>query len=92
MARTAPHGARKTHFTLFPEYSIPGLEGVDLVGNTLGASEWPKETIVIGGTDGLSREDFVTLADAPNTNLDTTYNHPKSIEDGEWDPSRFSWK
>ena len=91
VARTAPHGAPKTHFTLFPEYSIPGLDGVDLVGNTLGAPEWPKETIVIGGTDGLSREDFVTLADAPNTNLDTAHNDPKSIRDGEWINCGITW-
>ena len=74
VARTAPHGAPRTHFTLFPEYSIPGLEGVNLVGDTLWATEWPRGTIVIGGTDGLSRADFETLAAAPNTNLDTTHN------------------
>ena len=91
VARTVPHGAPRTHFTLFPEYSIPGLEGVDLVGNTLDAPEWPKETIIIGGTDGLSREDFVTLAAAPNTNLDTTHNNPKSIMDGEWINCGITW-
>ena len=91
VARTAPHGAPRTHFTLFPEYSIPGLEGVNLVGDTLWATKWPKGTIVIGGTDGLSRADFETLAEAPNTNLDTTQNDPNSIPDSEWINCGITW-
>ena len=31
VSRAAPHHAEKTHFTIFPEYSIPGLDGVDLI-------------------------------------------------------------
>ena len=31
VARAARHGVDKTHFTIFPEYSIPGLEGISLV-------------------------------------------------------------
>ena len=91
VARTAPHGAPRTHFTLFPEYSIPGLEGVALVSDTLRATEWPRETIVIGGTDGLSKPDFVTLAGAPNTNLDTTHNNPNCITDNEWINCGITW-
>ena len=91
VARTAPHGAPRTHFTLFPEYSIPGLEGVNLVGDTLWATEWPRGTIVIGGTDGLSRADFETLAAAPNTNLDTTHNDPNKIPDSEWINCGITW-
>ena len=91
VARMAPHGAPKTHFTLFPEYSIPGLEGIAYVDATLRATEWPSETIVIGGTDGLSRADFVTLAGAANTNLDTTHNDPNGISDNEWINCGITW-
>jgi len=32
VARQTPHEAEKTHFTVFPEYSIPGLDGIALIG------------------------------------------------------------
>lgn len=48
VARAARHGAPKTCFTVFPEYSIPGLEGIELVENALRDSDWPNGTIVIG--------------------------------------------
>ena len=91
VARTAPHGASKTHFTLFPEYSIPGLDGVNHVDAALNADEWPSETIVIGGTDGLSKEDFVTLATTQNTTLDTTNNDLDSIADNDWINCCITW-
>ena len=91
VARTAPHGAPKTHFTLFPEYSIPGLDGVAHVDTALIAAEWPSQTIVIGGTDGLSKGDFLTLADKPNTNLDRTHNDLISITDNEWINCGITW-
>src|SRR6266853_883488 len=59
VSRQARHGAAKTHFTIFPEYSIPGREGLELVEEALGADEWPPGTIVIGGTDALSKPEFV---------------------------------
>src|SRR5580698_7971151 len=31
IARSNQHGGNKTHFTIFPEYSIPGPEGIELV-------------------------------------------------------------
>ncbi|MGH7838960.1 MAG: hypothetical protein ACREQC_14205, partial [Candidatus Binataceae bacterium] len=31
VALAARHGAPKTHFTVFPEYSIPGLDGIALL-------------------------------------------------------------
>ena len=91
VARPAPHDAWKTHFTLFPEYSIPGLDGVNHVDEALNADEWPRETIVIGGTDGLSKEDFATLATAPNTNLDTTQNDLDRIADNHWINCCITW-
>ena len=67
VARTAPHGAPKTHFTLLPEYSIPGTDGIELIEHAISGNDWPKQTIVIGGIDGLSIQEYVTLAAAPST-------------------------
>ena len=91
VAHAAQHGASKTHFTVFPEYSIPGLEGIALVENALGSDDWPTETIVIGGTDALSKQNFVTLANAPRTHLDTIHNGLDRIGQNEWINCGITW-
>src|SRR5260370_33222984 len=47
VARAAPHGAQKTHFTILPEYSIPGLDGITLVENALNDAQWPAGPVII---------------------------------------------
>lgn len=83
ISKAATHGARKTHFTIFPEYSIPGLEGVNIVDEVLAEDAWPIGTIVVGGTDGLSRDDYRIL-----TGTDRTYhneaNSPNEVGEDEW--------
>ena len=44
----ARHGASRTHFTIFPEYSIPSPEGIALIDAALQAPEWPNATIGLG--------------------------------------------
>ena len=55
----ARHGEPKTHFTVFPEYSIPGLDGIAHIEAALQAENWPHETIVIGGIDALDRTQYL---------------------------------
>ena len=45
---------KQAHFTLFPEYSIPGLDGVGAIDEVIANNDWPNNTIIIGGVDGLS--------------------------------------
>lgn len=91
VARGVSHGAPKTHFTVFPEYSIPGLDGVALIDNAIHDANWPTGTIIIGGTDGISKTDFATLAAAPNTHLDTQHNDVNRIEAHEWINCCITW-
>ena len=91
VAKAARHGAQKTHFTVFPEYSIPGLDGIALVETALSAADWPNGTIVIGGTDALSKPDFATIAAAPGTHLDTTHNGLDRIAQNEWINCGITW-
>lgn len=83
IAKTATHGAGKTHFTIFPEYSIPGLEGIGIIDEVLEGDDWPIGTIVIGGTEGLSRDDYRVLA-----SRERTYHHagnsPDEVAQDEW--------
>ena len=91
VARAALHGAPRTHFTVFPEYSFPGLDGIALVENTLRAADWPTGTIVIGGTDALSKPDFVTLANNQYTHIDMTHVDLDRIAPNEWINCGIIW-
>jgi hypothetical protein len=91
VARAAWHGVSRTHFTVFPEYSIPGPDGIALVDTALGATDWPNGTIVIGGTDALSRPEFEALALASGTHLDTNHNALDGIGQHEWINCGVTW-
>lgn len=69
IARANAHGAQRTHFTVFPEFSIPGLDGIAAIEAAVQSPEWPARTVVIGGVDGLVRPDYLTLIRGPNTSV-----------------------
>jgi hypothetical protein len=85
------HGAEKTHFTVFPEYSIPGLDGVDVIQDTMEEDAWPVSTVVIGGVDGLSKQNFAALSSAPRTHLDVTRNGLERIPEDAWVNCKITW-
>jgi hypothetical protein len=91
VARAVRHGASKTHFTIFPEYSIPGLEGIRLVETTLRATDWPKGTIVIGGTDALTQPQYVQLIQSDATNVDSTRNGGNLVQLNQWVNCAITW-
>ncbi|XUJ36021.1 hypothetical protein ACQ5SK_12645 [Bradyrhizobium japonicum] len=91
VSRAAPHQAEKTHFTIFPEYSIPGLEGVELIDAALADARWPAGTIVIGGVDALSKADFASLAGRVGSHFDTEHNGLDNIGAGEWINCAIIW-
>ncbi|SFV14501.1 hypothetical protein [Bradyrhizobium arachidis] len=91
VSRAAPHHAEKTHFTIFPEYSIPGIDGVDLIDAALADQQWPTGTIVIGGVDALLKADFASLAGRADSHLDTAHNALDQIGDGEWINCAVIW-
>ena len=91
VSRVVPHQAEKTHFTIFPEYSVPGLEGVDLIDAALTDPQWPTGTIVIGGVDALSKADFASLADRAGSHLDAEHNGLNNIGAGDWINCAITW-
>ena len=91
VARLAAHGAEKTHFTLFPEYSIPGLEGVALIEEVMNSESWPSATIVIGGIDALTKLEYSSLAHAPHSHFDAVANAPHRVRDNEWVNCSVTW-
>lgn len=81
---------QQAHFTLFPEYSIPGLKGIRVINDVIANSDWPNGTIIMGGIDGLSKEEYQQLCTLPNTNC-----HPNSGPDyvgkTEWVNCSVTW-
>jgi hypothetical protein len=91
VALDARHGEPKTHFTVFPEYSIPGPDGIALVETSLRAAEWPTGTVVIGGTDALSKDEMAALAGEPGTHLNKVNNDLDRIGANEWVNCGITW-
>lgn len=91
VARAARHGAPKTHFTIFPEYSIPGLDGISLVEAALRANDWPNGTMVIGGTDALTKAQYVQLLRGDATHVDATRNGGDLVQPDQWVNCAITW-
>jgi hypothetical protein len=91
VSRSCPHGADKTHFTVFPECTIPGLEGADRITAAMQLAEWPAETVVIGGLDGLTKDQFAELVQKPNTTYDADRNHLDRVQAHQWVNCVVTW-
>ena len=85
------HGADKTRFTVFPKCTLPGLNGVDRITVAMLAADWPTETIVIGGVDGLTKEQFVELVEKPNTSYYSVGNRLERVQAHQWVNCVVTW-
>lgn len=83
IAEQRDHGCERTHFTIFPEYSIPGLEGVQKIQETLRDHLWKDGAIVIGGIDGLAKDEYSTLCSGDTTQVHEK-NKPEEVRDDQW--------
>jgi hypothetical protein len=90
VARSTLHGVAATHFTVFPEYSVPGLEGVALIEAELTRADWPNGTVVIGGTDGLSQQQYATLLQGNATHVDAR-NAAGQVPADKWVNCAITW-
>lgn len=76
-------GVDGSHFTVFPEYSIPGTAGVAVVDQAVRDADWPNGTVIIGGVDGLSKSEFLELCAGSDTR-DVQQDIPALVSDHEW--------
>ncbi len=83
IARDSVSNGERPHFTIIPEYSIPGLKGVNKIHEILSDSLWPSETIIIGGVDGLNKAEYALLCSDEMTFV-CADNSPDKIPDGKW--------
>ena len=91
VSRAASHQAGKTHFTVFPEYSIPGTDGIDLIDAALEADDWPCSTVVIGGIDALDRTQYERLVEDRRTHVDVARNGAPRVPPHCWVNCAVVW-
>lgn len=83
IAKKADYGCEKTHFTIFPEYVIPGLEGIEKIEEVLSNRSWKNRTIVIGGVDGLTKDEYSTLCNEHMMHVHEK-NKVEKVRDDQW--------
>ncbi|HVB57993.1 MAG TPA: hypothetical protein VNE63_16410 [Candidatus Acidoferrales bacterium] len=91
VALSAQHGVSKTHFTIFPEYGIPGLDGIEQVETAIRADNWPNGTIVIGGTDALTQAQYGQLLQGDGTHVDAARNGADRVAPNQWVNCAITW-
>ena len=90
IAKQADHGCGKTHFTIFPEYSIPGLDGVQEIQKILKSNAWENGTIVVGGVDGLTKSEYLALCSQDNTEVHPE-NNADNVQNDHWINCCITW-
>lgn len=91
IARRRCHGALKTHFTVFPECTVLGAEGVAKIGAAMAADDWPSGTVVLAGIEGMTSTQFRVLVDTPNTHFDSTANSLARLQLDHWVNCGVTW-
>lgn len=91
VALECAHGAEKTHFTIFPECTLPGLDGFDRIAAVMADKSWPTGTVVIGGLEGLTREQFSELVQRPGTTYDDVGSSLERIRADQWVNCCATW-
>jgi hypothetical protein len=91
IARGNYHGQGRTHFTIFPEYSVCGIDGISLINTALVAENWPSMTVVIAGTDAITKAEFISLCAQENTHFDETNNSLEGIQPKQWINCQITW-
>lgn len=90
IAIDADHTCDKTHFTVFPEYAIPGLEGIAQIEEVMEGGLWEAGTVILGGIDGLTKKEYSELCAGERTVFHSS-NSPEKVRDDEWVNCAITW-
>ena len=83
IAKTSDHNCEETYFILLPEYSIPGLDGIHKLQETLAEQFRGYAIVVVGGVDGLTKEEYTCLCNEDKTTVNAE-NAPGKIVNNQW--------
>jgi hypothetical protein len=90
ISKARHHQAANTHFTIFPEYGLPGQAAIEAIDAALSDPTWLPGSVVIGGVDGLTKAEFTSLSSGVSTHL-CPQNDVTTITDGEWINCAVIW-
>ncbi len=90
IAKQPAYNCAKTHFTIFPEYSIPGLDGIREIEAIVRDDSWQKGTILIGGVDGLRKDEYSILCSESISQVHDK-NRAEVVSDGKWINCCVTW-
>ena len=71
-------------FTVFPEYSLHGLEGVRVVHQAVCSDSWHANSVVIAGVDGLGRDTYKTVWDLLRPSDPISGSEPQHVSTYQW--------
>lgn len=91
IARRRHHGALKTHFTVFPECTVPAADGIAKIDAAMAANDWPSGTVVLAGIEGMTPAQFRILVDTQNTHFDSEVNSLDRLQPEHWVNCSVTW-
>ena len=77
-------------FTLFPEYSIPGLRGAIIIDERVSAETWPNNTVIIAGFHGLTKSEYSDVCEQLGATV-SERNGPDRVPNGQWVNCCLTW-
>lgn len=78
------------NFTLFPEYSIPGLDGAIVIDDRISDVGWANESVIIAGIHGLDKGEYTALCGQLEANVSPA-NSSESVHDDQWVNCCITW-
>ncbi len=81
---------RSAYFTIFPEYSIPGLQGIEIIDQEISSANWSNGSVILAGVHGLTKNEFKVICEKFDVTI-SNENNPKKVPDERWINSCFMW-
>jgi hypothetical protein len=78
----------RPNFIVLPEYSVPGLRGIELLQNSIASDDFPSNTVMIAGIDGMAKHEYTT---AMTLLGNSDINSSDKIKDNEWVNCSITW-
>ena len=71
-------------FVLFPEFSVPGLAGVQRIAQHLASNAILAPVVVVAGVSGLSKMEYTSLCAQANVAQIDQDNDPQRVQQDQW--------
>jgi hypothetical protein len=76
--------AYQPRFVLFPEFSVPGLTGVQRIAQHLASDAILAPLVIVAGVSGLSKTEYTSLCSVADVAQIDQENDPQRVQQDEW--------